>query len=65
MLRHVGDIHMNMDVVTKIKKARLSLLFNNPFFGSLIMQLPLQEENTWCTTAAVDGRYIYWNRKFF
>ena len=56
---------MNMDVVTKIKKARLSLLFNNPFFGSLIMQLPLQEENTWCTTAAVDGRYIYWNRKFF
>lgn len=56
---------MNMDVVTKIKKARLSLLFNQPFFGSLIMQLPLQEENTWCTTAAVDGRYIYWNRKFF
>lgn len=55
----------NLDVVTKIKKARLSLLFNNPFFGSLIMQLPLQEENTWCTTAAVDGRYIYWNRKFF
>lgn len=55
----------NMDVITKIKKARLSLLFNNPFFGSLIMQLPLQEENTWCTTAAVDGRYIYWNRKFF
>jgi predicted metal-dependent peptidase len=56
---------MNMDVITKIKKARLSLLFNNPFFGSLTMQLPLQEENTWCTTAAVDGRYIYWNRKFF
>jgi predicted metal-dependent peptidase len=55
----------NIDVVTKIKKARLSLLFNNPFFGSLIMQLPLQEQNTWCTTAAVDGRYIYWNRKFF
>lgn len=55
----------NLDVVMKIKKARLSLLFNNPFFGSLIMQLPLQEENTWCTTAAVDGRYIYWNRKFF
>jgi predicted metal-dependent peptidase len=55
----------NLDVVTKIKKARLSLLFNNPFFGTLIMQLPLQEQNTWCTTAAVDGRYIYWNRKFF
>jgi predicted metal-dependent peptidase len=56
---------MSMDVITKLKKARLSLLFNQPFFGSLTMQLPLQEENTWCTTAAVDGRYIYWNRKFF
>ena len=53
------------DVVTKIKKARLSLLFNNPFFGTLVMQLPLQENNEWCDTAAVDGRYIYWNRKFF
>jgi len=55
----------NQDVVTKIKKARLSLLFNQPFFGSLIMQMPLVEADDWCTTAAVDGRYIYWNRKFF
>ena len=55
----------NTDVVTKIKKARLSLLFNNPFFGTLAMQLPLQEADDWCPTAAVDGRYIYWNRKFF
>lgn len=58
-------MNTNQDVITKIKKARLSLLFNNPFFGTLIMQLPLQENNEWCTTAAVDGRYIYWNRKFF
>lgn len=53
------------DALTKIKKARLSLLFNQPFWGNLVMALPLQEENTWCTTAAVDGRYIYWNREFF
>jgi predicted metal-dependent peptidase len=55
----------NMDVITKIKKARLTLLFGQPFFGTLIMQLPLVEENTWCTTAAVNGRNIFWNRKFF
>jgi predicted metal-dependent peptidase len=55
----------NQDVVTKIKKARLSLLFNQPFFGSLIMQMPLVEADDWCPTAAVDGRYTYWNRKFF
>jgi predicted metal-dependent peptidase len=53
------------DVLINIKKARLSLLFHNPFFGTLAMNLPLVEENTWCTTAAVDGRHIYWNRKFF
>ena len=55
----------NQDVVTKIKKARLHMLFNNPFWGTLVMQLPLQEANDWCATAAVDGRFIYWNRKFF
>jgi predicted metal-dependent peptidase len=57
--------HQSADALTKIKKARLSLLFNQPFWGNLVMALPLQEENTWCTTAAVDGRHIYWNREFF
>jgi predicted metal-dependent peptidase len=54
----------NTDILINIKKARLDLLLNHPFFGSLIMQMPLQEV-TWCPTAAVDGRYIYWNREFF
>lgn len=54
-----------LDVVMKIKKARLTLLFQQPFFGALIMQLPLKEADDWCPTAAVDGRNIYWNRQFF
>lgn len=52
-----------MDVLTKLKKARLSLLFNNPFFGSLTMALPLVEAD-WLPTMAVDGRNIYYNREF-
>ncbi len=52
--------------MTKIRKARLKLLFTNPFFGSLIMQLPVKDatDSGWCPTCAVDGRYIYYNRDF-
>jgi predicted metal-dependent peptidase len=52
--------------MTKIRKARLKLLFTSPFFGSLIMSLPVKDvtDQNWCPTAAVDGRYIYYNRNF-
>jgi len=52
--------------MTKIRKARLKLLFTNPFFGTLIMNLPVKDATDagWCPTCAVDGRYIYYNRNF-
>jgi predicted metal-dependent peptidase len=51
----------------KIKAARINLLFHQPFFGNLIMFLPLVDATDfgWCQTAAVDGRNIYYNRNFF
>jgi predicted metal-dependent peptidase len=54
-------------VELKIKQAKIRLLFNSPFFGTLIMHLPLKDvtDAGWCATAAVDGRYIYYNRDFF
>lgn len=54
-------------VETKIKQARIKLLFSQPFFGTLIMHLPLVDATDagWCPTAAVDGKYIYYNRDFF
>jgi predicted metal-dependent peptidase len=54
-------------ITKKISQARLKLLFNQPFFGTLTMQLPLVDATDagWCTTAAVDGRNIYYNRNFF
>ena len=54
-------------VETKLKQAKIKLLFNQPFFGTLIMHLPLVDATDagWCPTAAVDGRYIYYNRDFF
>jgi predicted metal-dependent peptidase len=52
---------------TKIKKAKIHLLFKQPFFGTLIMHLPLVDvtDAGWCPTAAVDGRNIFYNRDFF
>jgi len=54
-------------ITKKISQARLELLFKAPFFGTLTMQLPLVDATDagWCTTAAVDGRNIYYNREFF
>ena len=59
---------MNRDPITmNISKARLKLLFSQPFFGTLTMQLKLIDatEAGWCPTAAVDGRNIFYNRNFF
>jgi hypothetical protein len=50
--------------MTKIRKARLKLLFSNPFFGQLAMDLPPVDATDWIPTAAVDGRNIYYNRDF-
>jgi predicted metal-dependent peptidase len=52
--------------MTKIRKARLKLMFTHPFFGTLVMNLPVKDATDagWCPTAAVDGRYIYYNRNF-
>lgn len=51
---------------TKIKQARVKLLFTSPFFGNLLMHMPLRDvtDAGWCPTAAVDGRFIYYNRDF-
>jgi predicted metal-dependent peptidase len=54
----------NLDPLTKLKKARLSLLLYNPFFGNLVMTFPLQESSSWCPTMAVDGKNIYYNEDF-
>jgi predicted metal-dependent peptidase len=41
-------------------------MFTHPFFGTLVMNLPVKDATDagWCPTAAVDGRYIYYNRNF-
>ncbi len=56
------------EIVEQIIRARVSLLLTQPFWGTLATRLILRDEtdseDKWCTTAATDGRYFYYNRNF-
>jgi predicted metal-dependent peptidase len=52
-------------IIDKIIVARVGLLLRHPFFGNLATRLQIKEADEWLTTAATDGRNIYFNRKFF
>lgn len=58
---------MYSDTVLKIKQSRVKLLLDQPFFGTIILNLELVNatNSKWCPTAAVDGRRIYYNENFF
>lgn len=56
--------NMSDPVVQSIVAARVSLLFNQPFFGNLATRMELVDASKWCKTAATDGRKIYYNREF-
>ncbi len=53
-------------VLEQLTRARISLLLHQPFWGNLATRLILRDytEHPWCTTAATDGRYFYYNRNF-
>ena len=53
-------------VLEKITRARISLLMNQSFWGTLATRLILKDatDEGWCPTAATDGRYMYYNRDF-
>ena len=50
------------NIKTKLSAARTRLILDNPFLGSLILQLPLKEAtDEWCKYIANDARYFYYN----
>lgn len=53
-------------VLEQLIKARISLLFKQPFWGTLATRLILKDatDEEWCKTAATDGRSLYYNRDF-
>jgi len=44
--------------------ARVQLLMNHPFFGTLATRLIIEEASDWCPNAATNGRHFYYNQYF-
>jgi predicted metal-dependent peptidase len=49
-----------MSAESKMSAARVSLVLENPFFGSLALSLKMQADST-CKTAYVNGRELGYN----
>ena len=58
------DPALDKVVREKLIQARVSLLINHSFFGNLATRLQLVNADSWCPTAATDGRRFYYNTKF-
>lgn len=52
-------------IVDKIIGARVRMLLNAPFFGTLATRLEIIDGSAWIPTAATDGKHLYYNRDFF
>lgn len=55
---------LDNEALKLIKAARIVLLQNYPFYGTLISSMPLICNFTWLETAATDHRNIYYNPEF-
>ena len=51
-------------VTDKIIKARVKMLFQQAFFGTLITRMQTFSADAWLSTMAVDGKYLYFNHAF-
>lgn len=53
-------------ILEQLTRARISLLLQQPFWGTLATRLILKDatDDGWCPTAATDGRFFYYNRDF-
>ena len=60
----VTDPQTDRDSREKLVTARIALLLKAPFFGNLATRLELINADSWCPTAATDGRKFYYNSEF-
>lgn len=56
---------MREEVLDRIIVARVGLLLRHPFFGNMATRLRILAADDWLSTAAVDGRNLYFNTQFF
>ena len=63
-VKTVTDPKIDNAAREKLVTARIGLLLRAPFFGNLATRMNLINADTWCGTAATDGRRFYYNSVF-
>ena len=64
MTKVIDDIKQT-ETDIKLSAARTKLVLDNPFLGTLILQLPLKlASDDWCKTIATDAKYLYYNPEY-
>lgn len=58
------DPRVDLDARDRLLTARIGLLLKHSFFGNLATRLKLVNADSWCSTAATDGRHFYYNSRF-
>ena len=58
------DSKLDRAVRERLVTARVGLLLRASFFGNLATRLKLVNADSWCATAATDGRNFYYNSRF-
>jgi predicted metal-dependent peptidase len=58
------DSRVDHEAREKLITARIGMLIRAPFFGNLATRLKLVNADEWCSTAATDGRNLYYNSRF-
>jgi len=48
----------------RVVAARIRMLMNAPFFGTLAVRLRIVKAGDWLPTAATDGKHLYFNEEF-
>tara|TARA_R110000772_G_scaffold84185_2_gene177852 strand:+ start:2882 stop:4192 length:1311 start_codon:yes stop_codon:yes gene_type:complete len=56
---------MQVEVHDRVIIARVGLLLRHPFFGNMATRMAVKTCDTWCPTAATDGKTLYYNTQFF
>lgn len=56
--------NLEQEARRRIQAARIALLSVNPFYGTLMSSMPLVANWEWCTTAATDGKHLFFNPEF-
>ena len=63
-LTDTTDPALDRAVREKLTTVRIGLLLRAPFFGNLATRLELVNADSWCQTAATNGRKFYYNCEF-